>query len=187
MYEHALIEGINNIYPDKHWSDVTNCNIQQTLLENNNDVEKTITKILMEAGEQSAPPKKPGSKKGKPKPLNESVKPLKEDIDDSNKDQCEVMLMELIQSVRRISGRLGSLQKYYNDLTGAGSNDQDYSELVNDLTKFKLKVDKYFDQDFEESCDNKKLKEEKELSDNEVFKRCKSGMSLEQAMNPKFN
>lgn len=82
-YEKALQEGINNIYPDIHWSDATKCDIFSTLLYTNNNIDETVKKILLEAGEQSAPPKKAGGKKNKPKPLNESMvskkkSPLKE-------------------------------------------------------------------------------------------------------------
>lgn len=48
-YERALQEGINNVYPDNHWSDITNCDIMSTLLESNNDTNKTIDRILTEA------------------------------------------------------------------------------------------------------------------------------------------
>ena len=68
-YEKALQEGINNVYPDIHWSDVTNCDIMSTLLTTNNDVDETVNRILFET---TSPKKKSNSKT-----LNESTKSLK--------------------------------------------------------------------------------------------------------------
>lgn len=49
VYEKAIQEGINNLYPDVHWSQITKANIMATLLENKNDVNKTVDKIVNES------------------------------------------------------------------------------------------------------------------------------------------
>ena len=49
LYEKALQEGIHNVYPNNHWTDITKCNIRQTLLENKNDVKATINRIVKES------------------------------------------------------------------------------------------------------------------------------------------
>jgi len=48
-YEKALQEGIENLYPDKHWSQITNCNIYRALFETNNNVENTVNRIVKES------------------------------------------------------------------------------------------------------------------------------------------
>lgn len=46
LYENALKEALQNEYPDKHWSEVTGCDIRTTLLESGNDIDKTARKIV---------------------------------------------------------------------------------------------------------------------------------------------
>lgn len=48
-YQRALQEGIENIYPNNCWYDITKCNIYATLCDTKNDVNATIDKILTEA------------------------------------------------------------------------------------------------------------------------------------------
>lgn len=48
-YERALREGIENLYPDNSWTQITKCDIRTTLLENCNNVNATIDKILIES------------------------------------------------------------------------------------------------------------------------------------------
>ena len=45
-YENILKECLQNFYPDRHWTDITNCNIRTELMENNNDIEATSRKIV---------------------------------------------------------------------------------------------------------------------------------------------
>lgn len=68
-YEKALQEGINNIYPDIHWSDATKCDIFSTLLATNNDIDETVNQILFETTSSK--------KKSNLKTLNESTGSLK--------------------------------------------------------------------------------------------------------------
>ena len=60
LYENALKEALQNEYPDKHWSEVTGCNIRTTLLESGNDIDKTARKIVESFKVQE---KKPAVKK----------------------------------------------------------------------------------------------------------------------------
>jgi len=48
-YQKALQEAIEKIYPDKKWFEITNCDIRATLLENHNNIEKTIDRIIQES------------------------------------------------------------------------------------------------------------------------------------------
>ena len=83
LYENALKEALQNEYPDKHWSEVTGCDIRTTLLESGNDIDKTARKIVESFKVQE---KKPAVKKTtgilaenmKKKSLKEA-KSLKED------------------------------------------------------------------------------------------------------------
>lgn len=46
LYESALKEALNNEFPDKHWSEITDCDIRATLLESGNDLDKTARRIV---------------------------------------------------------------------------------------------------------------------------------------------
>ena len=60
LYESALKEALNNEFPDKHWSEITDCDIRTTLLESGNDLDKTARKIVESFKVQE---KKPAVKK----------------------------------------------------------------------------------------------------------------------------
>jgi len=60
LYENALKEALQNEYPDKHWSELTDCDIRTTLLESGNDIDKTARKIVESFKVQE---KKPAVKK----------------------------------------------------------------------------------------------------------------------------
>lgn len=46
LYEFALKEALHNEFPDKHWSEITGCDIRATLLESGNDIDKTARRIV---------------------------------------------------------------------------------------------------------------------------------------------
>lgn len=79
-YQKALEEAIEKINPDKRWFEVTNCDIRTTLLENHNNIEATIRRILNES--DSA----------------EEVEDEVDDIEKRNDDDAEELTEETIGS-----------------------------------------------------------------------------------------
>lgn len=67
---------------------------------------------------------------------------LKETIEDSNKDQVEVMIDEVKDLLKSFRGRYSNICKQYKDLVDKGSDDQDYSKLLINISNLKKDLDK---------------------------------------------
>ena len=83
-YERALKECLEGQFPDKHWTDITSCNIYSALINSNNDTDAVIHQILVES-KVDEPKKAKASKKTK-KTLNESKSTDKKSLKEAKFD-----------------------------------------------------------------------------------------------------